>query len=112
MPTYEYRCPKCANEFEKFERKITDKKTAKCPKCGATARRIMSVGAGFLFKGSGFYITDYKRSGEKKEGGEAKAETKADTKAESKPSDKPAEKSTKKSDDKSAKKSRNAGADS
>jgi putative FmdB family regulatory protein len=64
MPTYEYRCPKCGTEFEAFQ-KITSKPSAKCPKCGAKAERLMSAGAGLVFKGSGFYLTDYGRSGEK-----------------------------------------------
>ncbi len=71
MPTYEYKCPKCGTEFEVFQ-KITAKPVAQCPKCGAKADRLLSGGAGLVFKGSGFYITDYKRAGEKKpsEGGE------------------------------------------
>ncbi|MFI5213871.1 MAG: FmdB family zinc ribbon protein [Gemmatimonadales bacterium] len=72
MPTYEYRCPRCGTEFEAFQ-KITSKPVAKCPKCGAKAERLMSAGAGLVFKGSGFYLTDYGRSGQKAK--EAKAET-------------------------------------
>ncbi len=84
MPTYEYKCPKCGTEFEVFQ-KITAKAVAKCPKCGAKADRQLSGGAGLVFKGSGFYITDYKRAGEKKpaeeKGGESssKSETKPDS---------------------------------
>jgi putative FmdB family regulatory protein len=66
MPTYQYRCPSCGHEFEKFE-KITAKTRRKCPQCATRAERVISGGAGLLFKGSGFYITDYKRSGEPKE---------------------------------------------
>ena len=58
MPTYEYRCPK-GHEFEVFQR-MSDEPKAKCPTCGAKAKRILSAGAGFLFKGGGFYITDYR----------------------------------------------------
>lgn len=65
MPTYEYECPKCGHEFEAFTRKITDQSTKKCPECGGRARRIISGGAGLVFKGEGFYITDYKKKGEK-----------------------------------------------
>jgi len=58
MPTYEYRCPK-GHEFELFQR-MSDEPKAKCPTCGAKAKRMLSAGAGFLFKGGGFYITDYR----------------------------------------------------
>ncbi len=65
MPTYEYRCPKCGNGFEKFQ-KMSDEPVAECPNCGAPAERRLSGGAGLLFKGSGFYITDYRGEGYKK----------------------------------------------
>ena len=61
MPTYEYRCPK-GHEFEVVQR-ITDRARAKCPRCGMVAERQMSGGAGLIFKGSGFYITDYGKDG-------------------------------------------------
>lgn len=61
MPTYEYRCPK-GHEFEVVQR-ITDRARAKCPRCGVVAERQMSGGAGLIFKGSGFYITDYGKDG-------------------------------------------------
>ena len=64
MPTYEYKCPECGSEFEVFQR-ITSRPGAKCLKCGAKAQRQMSAGAGLVFKGSGFYLTDYGRSGQK-----------------------------------------------
>jgi putative FmdB family regulatory protein len=64
MPTYEYRCPR-GHEFEVFQR-ISDEPGATCPECGEPAERMISAGAGFLFKGEGFYITDY-RSKEYKE---------------------------------------------
>jgi putative FmdB family regulatory protein len=64
MPTYEYKCPRCGTEFEAFQ-KMSAKPVAKCPKCGARAVRLMSAGAGLVFKGSGFYLTDYGRSGQK-----------------------------------------------
>jgi putative FmdB family regulatory protein len=64
MPTYEYRCPR-GHEFEVFQR-ISDEPGATCPECGEAAERMISAGAGFLFKGEGFYITDY-RSKEYKE---------------------------------------------
>jgi len=58
MPTYEYRCPR-GHEFEVFQR-ISDEPGATCPECGEAAERMISAGAGFLFKGEGFYITDYR----------------------------------------------------
>ena len=61
MPTYEYRCP-AGHEFEVIQ-KITDRSRAKCPTCGRPAERQMSGGAGLIFKGSGFYITDYGKDG-------------------------------------------------
>jgi putative FmdB family regulatory protein len=61
MPTYEYECPE-GHVFEKFQ-KMTDKPRAKCPVCGKTATRKISGGAGLVFKGSGFYITDYGKDG-------------------------------------------------
>jgi putative FmdB family regulatory protein len=67
MPTYEYRCPN-GHDFDHFFRKISDAQGAMlCPVCGATAERRMSAGAGLVFKGSGFYITDYGKDGKKQE---------------------------------------------
>jgi len=65
MPTYEYRCPECGNEFEKFGR-MSDPPVQECPRCNAEAQRKISGGAGLVFKGSGFYITDYRGEGYKK----------------------------------------------
>ena len=65
MPTYEYRCSQCSTEFE-LSQKMTAKPVAKCPKCGARAERLISGGSGLVFKGSGFYLTDYGRAGQKK----------------------------------------------
>ena len=61
MPTYEYQCSE-GHEFEAFQ-KISDKPRTKCPTCGARATRRISGGAGLIFKGSGFYITDYGKDG-------------------------------------------------
>jgi putative FmdB family regulatory protein len=89
MPTYEYRCPR-GHDFEKFYRKISDAAAeVSCPECGAVSVRQLSGGAGLVFKGSGFYLTDYGKNahrkaapatdakGESKTGGEAGAEPKA-----------------------------------
>ncbi len=65
MPTYEFRCPK-GHEFEKFYRSIgAAPGVVACPTCGAIAERQMSAGGGLVFKGSGFYITDYGKDGKK-----------------------------------------------
>jgi putative FmdB family regulatory protein len=65
MPTYEYRCPK-GHDFEKFYRSIGAAPTeVACPVCGKIAERQLSAGGGLLFKGSGFYITDYGKDGKK-----------------------------------------------
>ncbi|WP_420126151.1 FmdB family zinc ribbon protein [Longimicrobium sp.] len=97
MPTYEYRCPECGNEFEKFG-KMSDPPVMECTRCGAEAIRKISGGAGLVFKGSGFYITDYRGEGYKKaaegdkggssssSGGESKSEPAAAPKSESKSS--------------------------
>lgn len=60
MPTYEYECPECGKQFEVFH-KMTDKLQKKCPDCGGKAKKLISAGCGLIFKGSGFYITDYKK---------------------------------------------------
>ncbi len=101
MPTYEYACDACDHKWEEFQ-SIKAPATQKCPTCGKKkARRLISAGGGFLFKGTGFYITDYRSDGYKKSadadkkttsGGEAKAETKSETKsteAKPKPESKP-----------------------
>ncbi|HEY5504884.1 MAG TPA: zinc ribbon domain-containing protein [Sedimentisphaerales bacterium] len=81
MPTYEYKCNKCGHLFEQLQ-SITSKSLRKCPRCGKLAlKRLIGTGAGLIFKGSGFYTTDYRsesykesakketpeKSGEKKE---------------------------------------------
>ena len=104
MPTYEYRCPK-GHRFDVFQ-KMSDPPEATCPECGKPAERMIVPGAGFLFKGEGFYITDsrsdeYKKA---KAAGETppavaspgksekseKSETKADAGAKEPKADKPA----------------------
>jgi putative FmdB family regulatory protein len=66
MPTYEFRCP-LGHEFERFYRSIsTAEAQTACPECGQMAERMMSAGAGLVFKGSGFYLTDYGKDAHKK----------------------------------------------
>lgn len=101
MPTYEYACAKCGKTFEKFQ-PIADKPLAVCPKdlCAqkkwgkGRVRRVIGAGAGLIFKGSGFYLTDSRsenyKAAAKKDAAPPKSETKPETKAEAKP---PAKKS-------------------
>ncbi|HSV99144.1 MAG TPA: zinc ribbon domain-containing protein [Sedimentisphaerales bacterium] len=94
MPTYEYACTECEHQFEEFQ-SITAKPLRKCPQCGKMSlRRLIGTGAGFLFKGSGFYCTDYRSDGYKKaaDSGTAKDKPaeKTETKTESKPAATPA----------------------
>jgi putative FmdB family regulatory protein len=58
MPTYDYKCDSCGNTFEAFQ-SMNDEPLTKCEKCGASVRRVFSS-AGIIFKGSGFYVNDYK----------------------------------------------------
>lgn len=65
MPTYEYKCNECEEVFEVFQ-KITAEPLKECPVCGGEIKRLVSGGAGIIFKGSGFYTTDYKGAGSTK----------------------------------------------
>jgi putative FmdB family regulatory protein len=92
MPTYEYQCPE-GHLFDKFQ-KMTDKPRAKCPVCGKMATRKISGGAGLVFKGSGFYITDYGKDGKGPRKADSDSKPAADSTSETKPeagskSDKP-----------------------
>ncbi len=58
MPTYEYECMHCGHKFELFQ-KITDQPLDLCPKCNKKVKKLISSGAGIIFKGPGFYATDY-----------------------------------------------------
>jgi putative FmdB family regulatory protein len=74
MPTYEYKCEACGHAFEKFQ-SMTSAPIRKCPNCGKLkVKRLIGTGAGLIFKGSGFYITDYRSDAYKKD---AKGETPA-----------------------------------
>ena len=97
MPTYDYKCSNCGHAWEKFQ-SIKDNPIKKCPHCGKnTAQRLIGTGAGLIFKGSGFYITDY-RSDSYKEAAKSDVAPKTDatantdSKSDSKPAgDKPAD---------------------
>lgn len=89
MPTYDYECDSCGNLWELFQ-KITDEPIKKCPECKKNkARRLFGTGAAIVFKGSGFYQTDYRsesyKKGEKsaKEAKDSKSEKKSETKSDS-----------------------------
>lgn len=83
MPTYTYKCLKCSEETNVFH-SMTETPRVKCPLCGSTRmKRLLGTGAGIIFKGSGFYETDYKRDG-KKAGEPAKTESKSEGKTEAK----------------------------
>ncbi|NCD34374.1 MAG: zinc ribbon domain-containing protein [Spartobacteria bacterium] len=62
MPTYDYKCKECGHLFEVFQN-ITADPVNTCPECGGAVKRLLGTGAGIIFKGSGFYATDYRSSG-------------------------------------------------
>lgn len=66
MPTYDYECKSCNHNFEAFQ-KVSDPPIKTCPKCGKEVRRLIGAGAGIIFKGSGFYATDYRKKEDKKD---------------------------------------------
>jgi len=76
MPTYDYRCRKCGHRYELFH-SITDDKPRRCPRCRGRADRVPAGGAGLLFKGSGFYITDYRSSAYREKARSEKGEGKS-----------------------------------
>jgi putative FmdB family regulatory protein len=86
MPTYEYGCSDCGHRFETFQ-SIKDEPLSVCPSCGGGIHRIIGTGGGIIFKGSGFYITDYRSEGYKKAAAKDKPSV-ASTSKESKKTDK------------------------
>ena len=89
MPTYEYRCHSCGEKFDQYQ-SITAEPVKDCPKCSATGsvERLISAGSGLLFKGSGFYITDYRspsyqESAKKDSGGSSSSPASSDSKSSS-----------------------------
>jgi putative FmdB family regulatory protein len=74
MPTYDYRCSHCGHEFEEFQA-MSAEPLKVCPKCSReTLKRALSGGAGMIFRGEGFYLTDYKKGENKKKESEKKKE--------------------------------------
>jgi putative FmdB family regulatory protein len=89
MPTYDYKCDACGHAFEKFQ-SMKAGPIRKCPKCGKRkVKRLVGTGAGLIFKGSGFYITDYRsesyKSAAKAESGDGKKAESTATAKETKP---------------------------
>lgn len=73
MPTYDYKCENCGHTFEAFQ-SMKEEALKKCPECGKeTLRRLIGAGAGLIFKGSGFYLTDYKNTSNKSSSSEEKS---------------------------------------
>jgi putative FmdB family regulatory protein len=96
MPTYEYKCSNCEEVFEFFQ-KMTDEPLTTCPVCAGQMKRLISGGVGVIFKGSGFYTTDYKNSSNKSfESKDKKQETSTAAKDSGASSDKKTETAEKK----------------
>jgi putative FmdB family regulatory protein len=100
MPTYEYECPKCGHQFEESQ-SITAEPRKSCPQkgCRGRVRRLISAGGGLLFKGSGFYVTDYRSEGYQKA---AKADGESASTDKAKKDDGKKSESAKKTDTKSS----------
>jgi len=79
MPTYDYACQDCDNNFEEFQ-SITAEPLTNCPECSGAVKRLIGSGNGFLFKGNGFYITDYRSDNYKKDKSKAEGTTSSKTK--------------------------------
>lgn len=83
MPTYEYNCDNCGHHFERLQ-SIKAKSLRKCPKCGKNSlKRLIGTGAAVLFKGSGFYATDYRSQSYKEAAKKEKPEKSGETKEKS-----------------------------
>jgi putative FmdB family regulatory protein len=104
MPTYDYRCKSCGYEFEEFQ-SMSSEKLIICPKCAEPSlKRLMSGGAGLVFKGSGFYLTDYKKSNSSpaaSNSSTSKSESNSESKTETKPESQSETKSVTKSESQS-----------
>lgn len=78
MPTYTYQCKACDHKFNVFHA-ISAKPRVRCAECGGACKRLIGTGAGIIFKGSGFYETDYKRNGGKTTGAAPESKTESKT---------------------------------
>jgi len=100
MPTYQYECQSCGHVFERFQ-SMTDEPVKRCPECRCKVKRLFGTGAGILFKGSGFYETDYRsdhyKQAEKKEQSSATETATKDSGGDKKPEKKKPEKKAEKS---------------
>jgi putative FmdB family regulatory protein len=100
MPTYEYKCRACDHRFEAFQ-SMKEDPIEKCPKCGNySVERLISAGGGLIFKGSGFYITDYRKDSYKRDAKKDAPVTSSSSDS-TKSTDKPATKPTAKPETKS-----------
>ncbi|MEW5799409.1 MAG: FmdB family zinc ribbon protein [Bacteroidota bacterium] len=100
MPTYQYKCSHCSHEFEEFQ-SITDSPLTTCPNCKQDRLyRVIGAGGGMIFKGSGFYLTDYAKNSSDKGGSNTNKDTPAEKKTEAKPADTSSKQSTESKPDK------------
>jgi len=106
MPTYDYKCLACDVRFEKFQG-ITAPALEECPECGGKVKRLIGAGAGLIFKGSGFYTTDYRSEGYK----ESAKKDKDESSDKSSSSDKNEKKEKKTADTSSESKSKSTDSD-
>ncbi|HHS50868.1 MAG TPA: zinc ribbon domain-containing protein [candidate division Zixibacteria bacterium] len=87
MPTYEYKCKVCGHRFEEFQ-KMSDEPLRECPKCSCEVERLIHGGSGVIFKGGGWYVTEYGKGKSSASVG-AKGSEPSDSKADEKPEEKP-----------------------
>ena len=95
MPTYDYKCTQCGHDFEMFQ-SMSEDQIKKCPECEGIVRRLVGGGSGLIFKGSGFYLTDYGKGKDQKkkadgQNGKEKKTTKTDKTKEKKTENKKSE---------------------
>lgn len=87
MPTYEYECQKCGHLFELFQ-SMSDPLRKRCPECRGAVKRLIGTGAGLLFKGSGFYTTDYRSDSYKKDAKSASSDSSSTSSSDTKSKEK------------------------